>query len=147
MHFCTKIYGEHKVLTLLSSFTETVWADKIEKMEEFTRDRRTRVSESVSVSEVVSEVRGFLVSEPVSESPLSESVSADLWIIDVDFEKIKFAENLDFIKNVDQKWWLTFFENPTFADSFKNLVWKWILLDLVSARSAWSRKKQSRATV
>ena len=44
------------------------------------RDRRTRVSEAVSVSEVVSEVRGFLVSEPVPESevlisPLSESVS------------------------------------------------------------------------
>ena len=35
------------------------------------RDRRTRVSEAVSVSEVVSEVRGFLVSELLS-------VSADL---------------------------------------------------------------------
>ena len=45
------------------------------------RDRRTRVFEAVSVSEVASEVRDFLVSEPVPEpevliSSLSESVPA-----------------------------------------------------------------------
>ena len=47
------------------------------------RDRRTRVSEAVSVSEVASEVRVFLVSEPMPESevlisPLSECEVTEL---------------------------------------------------------------------